>query len=293
MSLPGNPGYGAPTDALTQVIRDIEDVRRTVTSMQTQLVARGDLAVVDSDSQIRVGPVGGTAVVMTVQNDGVNDFGSVQFESAFDRTGNPAALTLFDPSGSPDTLRALSPTSPGGAGSFLELDEAVATIEVDSATSTPVASLSIYTGQADFVFGVSGGVSVRPNAVDAPAGVTLYGGSGTDWHATALGTTTTYVPIKASAFTVSSSREVKHDITDLPFDAAEAVKAAPAQAWRYLPDHAADQTQHFGPMAEDLPGELTQVIGGVRSVDLGGLVGTLWAALGQALARIEALENKR
>lgn len=43
MTLPGNPGYQAPTEPLTQLVRDIEDLKRSVTSMQALLVANGTI----------------------------------------------------------------------------------------------------------------------------------------------------------------------------------------------------------------------------------------------------------
>ena len=287
MTQPGSIGAQVPQDGFTRVNRDIADLRRQIRenaaarTLNAATIDAGGISVIDGGA-ITVGPSGGTTVVLSVDNDGVNDYGKVTFTSAFDRTGDPASLTLLDPSGAPDSLVLSSPTDADGSGTFVQLGDSTITLEVDSpASSTPVASLSLYNGECDLTF-PAGGVSFRPNAVDAPAGVTLYGGTGTNWAATALGTTTTYVPIKASAFTVSSTSAVKHDVGALPFDPLQLIAAAPAKSWRYLPEHAADQTTHFSPLADDLPAELVVD----DSVDLRDLVGVLWAAVGTLAQRL-------
>lgn len=99
-----------------------------------------------------------------------------------------------------------------------------------------------------------------------------------------------YVPIRASAFTVTSTREAKHDVQDLGWSAAEVVAGAKAQRWRYRPEHADPDRVHFGPMAEDLPDELVDHgdpdVPGVNTADL---IGVLWAAVGEQQATIAAL----
>lgn len=118
--------------------------------------------------------------------------------------------------------------------------------------------------------------------VGSPAGVS-------EWRAQD-GNAATFIPIRASAFTVSSSRAVKQDITDLPFDALAAVRAALPQSWRYRDDHSTDSNQHVSPMADDLPSEIVQADDDDLAVDLRDLVGVLWAAVGQLAAQVEKLE---
>lgn len=111
---------------------------------------------------------------------------------------------------------------------------------------------------------------------------------------------TVYTVIRASAFTVTSTREAKQDITEID-SAAEIVANAKAYQWRYRPEHADPDRVHFGPMAEDLPDELVDHgdpdVPGVNTADL---IGVLWAAVGEQQAtiaaltkRVEALEAQR
>lgn len=112
------------------------------------------------------------------------------------------------------------------------------------------------------------------------------------------GSNAAYIPIRASAFTVTSTREAKQDITDLDWPAVDVVLRAPAQRWRYRPEHADPERIHFGPMAEDLPAELVDHgdldVPGVNQADL---LGVAWAAIGELAeqnraltARVDALE---
>jgi hypothetical protein len=108
---------------------------------------------------------------------------------------------------------------------------------------------------------------------------------------------TTFIPILASAFTVSSDPTLK-TATEAPPDALAIIAAAPAWRWRYLTDD--ESVTRIGPMADDLPTWLAQVDpeDGTLNVDLARQTGVLWAALGQQLKinaemrrRITALEK--
>lgn len=267
------------------------------------LVVGGDLSltgtetvtgsiVVDAPGTVDVGGPGNAQVVLDVGTDGLNNFGQIRFDSAHTRAGTAPAITLSDPAAGPDALQLTSRASVAGAQSFVQLGQTEIALEVDSSAGSPAATLQLYSGQCDFIAGVSGGVSLRSNAIDASAGTTWYGGVGSEWRATALGTTSTYIAVRASSFPVGSSREIKQDITDLPFDALAVVQAAPAKAWKYQPRHAADDAVHFGPLAEDLPSELTHLADDVLSVDLRDLLGVLWAATGQLAGRVAELERR-
>jgi len=101
-----------------------------------------------------------------------------------------------------------------------------------------------------------------------------------------------YIPIRASAFTVSSARATKEEIHDLPWKALDILDAAPVQRWRYKEEHAGDRNFHISPMADDLPEEL--VIRGDDgehdiSVDQRDLVGVLWEAVRELRAEVAEL----
>ena len=100
---------------------------------------------------------------------------------------------------------------------------------------------------------------------------------------------TTYRAILASAFTVSSARAVKQDITD--FDPMTALRQAKAHRFRYKNN--LDDGWHFGPMADDLPEELVRVASdGEVGVDLNALTGVLWEAVRRLADRVEKLEGR-
>ncbi len=104
-------------------------------------------------------------------------------------------------------------------------------------------------------------------------------------------TSSAYVPIRAAAFTVTSSREVKTDIVEIPFDALGAVMAAEPMQWSYDEAFAADPNPHVSPMAEDLPTELVHEADGVKSIDPLSLTGTLWEAVRQLSAQVAAQQE--
>lgn len=102
----------------------------------------------------------------------------------------------------------------------------------------------------------------------------------------------TYMPILASAFTVSSDSALKTRPTAAP-DALAIIKAAPAKCWRYQTDE--KTAKRVGPMADDLPEWMQQVIeeedGPHMGVDLARQNGLLWRAVEQLLERVEQLEK--
>lgn len=104
-----------------------------------------------------------------------------------------------------------------------------------------------------------------------------------------------YIPIRASAFTVSSLRATKERIHDLPWSALDVIDAAPVHRWRYKEEHAGDRNYHISPMADDLPEEL--VIRGNDdeydvAVDQRDLVGVLWAAVQELRAEVADLKAR-
>lgn len=103
----------------------------------------------------------------------------------------------------------------------------------------------------------------------------------------------------ASSFPTWSSRHLKEQITELPYDALTAGLAAPVLRWFYKADVADERTEerpHIGPMAEDLPPELrlpgpdgTELVAseGVAALALAG-VQKLFQVMATAHQRIDA-----
>lgn len=120
------------------------------------------------------------------------------------------------------------------------------------------------------------------------------------------GVTGSYLALAASAFIVSSARETKTAIEDLPFDPETVIVDAPAQMWEYRADQTdpdgepQDATKHLGPMADDLPPELLAPTGitpegadtAPMGVDLGAQLAVVWAATGQQTSRLNDLEQR-
>lgn len=101
-----------------------------------------------------------------------------------------------------------------------------------------------------------------------------------------------YVPIRASAFTVTSTIEAKQDVRSLGWDPVQVVRDAQAKQWRYKPEHADPDRVHFGPMVEDLPEELVdRTDPDEPSLSISDLLGVAWAAIGSLAARVEELER--
>lgn len=100
----------------------------------------------------------------------------------------------------------------------------------------------------------------------------------------------TFMPILASAFTVSSDASLKTDVKKAP-DALAVIAAAPAKVWRYKTDPKG--TWRIGPMADDMPAHMVQVDDdGTLMLDLARQVGILWAAFGQQLEINKGLESR-
>lgn len=106
MTVPGALGYGAPTDAITALVRQVEDLRRTVAAMQTQLVNNGNLTV-PNGSTITI-QNGGTATVLDASGNTVATLGTVGGVSSVHAqdpgTGEslPISQLAFAPAGAND-----------------------------------------------------------------------------------------------------------------------------------------------------------------------------------------------
>lgn len=105
----------------------------------------------------------------------------------------------------------------------------------------------------------------------------------------------TYMPILASAFTISSDPELKTTPTPAP-DALSIIEAAPAFSWRYLSDDT--KVQRVGPLADEVQAaahwaaEVDTEDGGTLGLDLARMNGILWAAFGQQIEINQALEAR-
>jgi len=128
------------------------------------------------------------------------------------------------------------------------------------------------------------------------------------------GNTTTYdrIPIEASQFRVSSDSRGKQDISDIEWSALDVIQNSPAKKWKrkslgvrsvphddpiFTPPHKPpphEDPWYFGPMADNLPGELihTDPDSGMRKLDLGSMIGVLWKANQELKDKLAALEER-
>lgn len=108
-----------------------------------------------------------------------------------------------------------------------------------------------------------------------------------------------YVPMRASAFPVSSLRSTKQDIADLDYDggALGALRRAPVQKWRRITevnDLGDDAMVHIGPMVDDLPPELA--IGDFEEGDVSyaidSLIGLVHGGVNQLAELVSELTSR-
>lgn len=113
------------------------------------------------------------------------------------------------------------------------------------------------------------------------------------------------VAVTATEYRIASSRLAKTRPTSPVFGrrrvtAAEVIERAPAYRYRYRFEVERDDMtahQHFGPIAEDLAVVAPELLrdgpdGGVKHVSVSDLGGVMWAALGEILPRLRALEDQ-
>lgn len=99
-----------------------------------------------------------------------------------------------------------------------------------------------------------------------------------------------FMPILASAFTVSSDSRLKTDVKKAP-DALAIIAGAPAKVWRYKTDPKG--IWRIGPMADDMPAHTVQTDDdGTLMLDLARQIGILWAAFGQQLEINKGLQSR-
>lgn len=151
-----------------------------------------------------------------------------------------------------------------------------------------------------------------PMMFSPPSGAGLIW-DGAGYIACVNGNTTTYdrIPIEASQFRVGSDSRMKKDISDFDWSALHTVTSSPAKKWkrrspgvRSIPhdDSMFDRGEDapppadpwlFGPMADNLPEELvhTDSDTGMRTIDLGSMMGVLWKAVEEISERLTELES--
>jgi hypothetical protein len=107
--------------------------------------------------------------------------------------------------------------------------------------------------------------------------------------------TLTRLVLEASSFRIGSDLSLKDDVEDIDFDAIETIVAAPSQKWKLKGDKTKQGNNapwHFGPMANDLPPVLRQIDdNGIAKIDLGSMIGILWAGVKDLAQRVDELEN--
>jgi len=156
-------------------------------------------------------------------------------------------------------------------------------------------------------------VNQYPMMFSPPSGTgIIWDGGG--YIACVNGNTTTYdrIPIEASQFRVASDSRTKKDISDIEWSALDVIAGSPAKKWKrhsegvrsvphddpiFTPPHKSpphEDPWYFGPMADNLPGELIHIDSdsGMRKLDLGSMIGVLWKANQELKARLDELEGR-
>jgi len=146
-----------------------------------------------------------------------------------------------------------------------------------------------------------------PMMFSPPSGAGLIW-DGAGYIACVNGNTTTYdrIPIEASQFRVGSDSRMKKNVSDFDWSALDTIRDNPAKKWkrrspgvRSIPDDdpmftpptplpPSHDPWHFGPMADNLPEELvhTDSDTGMRTIDLGSMMGVLWKAVEELAADV-------
>jgi hypothetical protein len=110
------------------------------------------------------------------------------------------------------------------------------------------------------------------------------------------GNDTDYIPIRASAFSVNSSRTAKKNIRDAPSGALDQLVKSKVHRWKYDQSEydsgngsmvVGDPAEHLFPMAEDMPDYLVHIDeDGELSVDIRDTIGFLWKSIQELAARV-------
>lgn len=116
------------------------------------------------------------------------------------------------------------------------------------------------------------------------------------------GANSTYIPVEASSFDVSSSSELKDVDGDLDVDALDKVRRTRVKRWRYKarpadggpdadPTASDEPDEQIGPLAEEAPAEVTSNVDDPdpeqRTISVNRSVWLLWAAVQQLADQVE------
>jgi hypothetical protein len=263
---------------------------RTAASLRSSSISGGKGLTVGADGAGKV----------KVYNDPVDGLGTIAFTSADDPTRG-AALR-----GDPSTdIGYLQITSPGDLDDPNHLDPTQSYLTLASRSSVGVGpSMNIQAGGALVQLWDYDGLNAEPNVT--VQGTLFKSQSNGDSIIRANASSlvfpagisevrvrdqlnTAYAVIRASAFTVTSSREAKDQVTDFGWSPLEVVRRAKAKRWHYRPEHGDPDRVHFGPMAEDLPDDLVDNTSETPAIDLAAMVGVLWGAVQELAAEVAEL----
>lgn len=106
------------------------------------------------------------------------------------------------------------------------------------------------------------------------------------------GQTLTYKPIRASAFTVASSRDVKKNIEDWTGDALKLVNGTRVTEYHLKDENEEIDYKRIGLIVQESPLEIINFIGG-DSIDLYEMASILWKSVQELDAKNKALENEK
>lgn len=261
-------------------------------------IDQGDLRV--SGGRIVVNPDGANLTLDETPDAFGGTVGALRFYSQDPTLSSKFSALLMADAGYGSITELVSFPSASGSEALLTLaGNGGAQLSAQNADGSQAAMVICAQGSPYSVYPGSSAIFVQPGTVDGTW--VLFGNttriSGIDWTSTgaewqAGNGSGGFVPVRASSFPISSSRAVKRDLAELPFDALAAVRAARVQQWRYIEEHATEDVVHISPMAEDLPPELVSEHDKVKGVDLLSLVGTLWEAVRQLSDEVNDLKEQ-
>lgn len=140
----------------------------------------------------------------------------------------------------------------------------------------------------DETFTTDSGYAILRSATDSDA-VFL---QGSEVRVTAHKSGGTYRPIRASAFTVSSSRDVKKNIEDYSGDALELVNGTRVTQYNLNDEDEDVDYKRIGLIVQESPLEIINFIGG-DSIDLYEMASILWKSVQELDAKNKALEKEK
>jgi hypothetical protein len=298
-------GYKARPEGMAAIAAQLADLQRQINSIRTASGLQN--SSIDNGGRL------------TVHGTGVLQIGEATDEHMLlyvDPVLDSAALDMVSPGGDTASLSGaggsigLSSTTPAGTNPGTG-PSSLSLLPRGSSTVGPSAEIDVGSYVALRMFGPGAGFSYSQGATAAYAelnGVQVF----SDGSSTRLMTNSaslvmpsstaevrvrdfqdsTYIPIRASAFTVSSSGEVKQTLEPLPWSALDVVRAAAAHQWRYQVEHGDPDRLHYGPVTEDLPEELVDRTSEIPAIDLVSMIGVLWGAVQELADRLDAAQNQ-